>query len=125
MSPRSEREDDGADLGAILRAVDDDGCRKIIRVLSEPMTAEEISSAAEIPLSTTYRKLELLTEASLVTEGVKIRQDRQHVSQYRLDFEEISITLSEARELDVDLSPASEPSERERGALWSELRKES
>ena len=124
MSPRSDREDDGADLGAILTAVHDEGCRKIIRVLSEPMTAEEISCAAEIPLSTTYRKLELLTEASLVAEGVKIRQDRQHVSQYRLAFEEISITLSEAQEFDVDLSQEPGASGEDQPSLWSELRKD-
>jgi DNA-binding transcriptional ArsR family regulator len=124
MSSQSEREDDSADLGAILTAVHDEGCRKIIRALSEPMTAEEISCAAEIPLSTTYRKLELLTEASLVAEGVKIRQDRQHVSQYRLAFEEISITLSEDREFDVTLSSPQESSGEQGRSLWSELQSE-
>ncbi|PSQ47929.1 hypothetical protein BRD19_08210 [Halobacteriales archaeon SW_7_65_23] len=97
-------DDEDPDLQTVLDALDDPDCRKIVGVLSEPMTAEEISEAADIPLSTTYRKLDRLTEASLLEEGVELRSDGQHASRYVVAFDEVSIGLSEDREFGVDIS---------------------
>jgi len=113
-----------ADLESVLTALNDDDCREIVRVLDEPMTAEEISEATDIPLSTTYRKLDRLTEASLLEEGVEIRSDGQHVSRYILVFDEVSISLSESQELDLELSRDPQTADERLAALWTEVRKE-
>jgi DNA-binding transcriptional ArsR family regulator len=113
-----------ADLESVLAALNDDDCREIVRVLDEPMTAEEISEATDIPLSTTYRKLDRLTEASLLEEGVEIRSDGQHVSRYILVFDEVSISLSESQELDLELSRDPQTADERLAALWTEVRKE-
>jgi DNA-binding transcriptional ArsR family regulator len=117
-------DDQGPELQAVLDALDDPACRAIISVLSEPMTAEEISEAADIPLSTTYRKLDRLTEASLLEEGVEIRSDGRHASRYLVAFDEVSIGLSADREFGVDISRRPQTADERLADLWSEVRKE-
>ena len=108
----------------VLDALEDPDCRKIIRVLNEPMTAEQISAATEIPKSTTYRKLELLTDASLLAEGVEIRSDGQHASRYAVSFTEIHIGLTDDRELEVEISRKPQTVDERLASLWSEVGKE-
>jgi DNA-binding transcriptional ArsR family regulator len=112
------------DLQAVLDALDDPDCRDIVSALEEPMTADRISEAAGVPLSTTYRKLELLTEASLLEEGVEIRADGQHASQYSIAFEEVVIGLTDTREFDVDIARRPRTADERLASLWSEVRKE-
>jgi DNA-binding transcriptional ArsR family regulator len=116
--------EEGPELQAVLDALDDPECRSIVGVLDEPMTASEISEESDVPLSTTYRKLELLTEASLLEEGVDIRKDGQHASTYRVDFEEVVIALAENREFDVGIARQSRTADERLEDLWSEVRKE-
>jgi DNA-binding transcriptional ArsR family regulator len=112
------------DLQSVLDALDDPDCRAIVTVLSEPMTAEEISEAADVPLSTTYRKLELLTEASLLEEGVEVRSDGQHVSRYILTFEEVVVSLSDELEFEVEVTRQPRTADERLADLWSEVRKQ-
>jgi DNA-binding transcriptional ArsR family regulator len=124
MVRESIADDEGPDLQVVLDALDDPACREIISVLSEPMTAEEISEEADVPLSTTYRKLDRLTGASLLEEGVEIRSDGQHASRYVVAFEEVHIGLTDNREFDVDISGRPRSPEERLASLWSEVRKE-
>lgn len=124
MGRGSPPSDDEPDAVSILEALNDEDCREIVKVLSEPMTAEEVSEATDIPLSTTYRKLDRLTAASLIEEGVEVRSDGQHVSRYLLVFDEVTFTLSDEQDLDVELSRESLTAEQRLAALWSEVRKE-
>jgi DNA-binding transcriptional ArsR family regulator len=120
--PEAEESEPAADT--VLEALEDPDCREIIRVLSEPMTAEEISAATDIPKSTAYRKLELLTDASLLVEGVEIRSDGQHASRYGVAFDEVTVRLDENREFEVELSREPQSAEERLAALWSEVQKE-
>mgnify|MGYP000084751542 CR=1 FL=1 len=124
MGPGPGAGDSQPELESILDALNDDDCRRIVEALSEPMTAEEISEATDIPLSTTYRKLDRLTDASLLEEGVEVRKDGQHVSRYILVFDEVNISLSDERELEVELSRDEMSADERLAALWSEVRKE-
>ena len=112
------------DLQDILDALDDPDCRKVVRELDEPMTADDISDRSGVPLSTTYRKLELLTEASLLEEGTEIRPDGQHASRYTVTFEEVVITLDEDPAFEVDILRAPRTADERLANLWSEVRKE-
>jgi len=116
--------DDDPNPEAVFSALEDEDCRTIIRALAEPMTAEEISAATDIPKSTTYRKLELLTEASLLAEGVEIRSDGQHASRYVVAFDEIRVALTEDREFEVEISREPQTADERLATLWSEVRKE-
>lgn len=88
------------------------------------MTASEISECCDIPLSTTYRKLDLLTDASLLTEGTVIRSDGHHTTTYEVSFEEVRIILTEERTLDVDVSPMEQAPEERLADIWSSVRRE-
>ena len=112
------------ELQAVLDALDDEDCRAIVSVLEEPLTASEISDRSGVPLSTTYRKLELLTEASLLHEGVEVRPDGQHASRYSVSFEDVVISLDEQRTFEVEISHRPQSPDERLANLWSEVRKE-
>jgi DNA-binding transcriptional ArsR family regulator len=117
-------DDEQPDLQDVLDALDDPDCRTIVSVLDEPMTASEISEASDIPLSTTYRKIDLLKDAELLYESTEIRPDGQHASIYEVDFEEVVIALTEAREFETDIARRPRTADQRLESLWSEVRKE-
>ena len=113
------------DLDAVLDALDDDDCRVIIEQLEEPMTAAELSDETDIPSSTMYRKLDLLSEAALVDEGTEVRSDGHHASVYVTDFEEVRVSLEDDRSLDVAVErPESTDAEDRLSTMWQEVRRE-
>ncbi|RKD97236.1 transcriptional regulator [Halopiger aswanensis] len=103
MSLEFSSSDDSAGLESIVAALDDDACRRIIAVLEEPLTADEIAEKAEIPLSSTYKKLDRLADADLVTEANGIRQGPNAKSRYVANFDRIAINLGDDRTLRVDI----------------------
>jgi DNA-binding transcriptional ArsR family regulator len=117
-------EDDAPDLQEVLDALDDPDCREFVRALDEPMTASELSDACDVPLSTTYRKLELLTEASLLGEHTEIRTDGQHTTRYAVEFEEVRVGLDESREFGIQIQRPERTPDQRLADMWSEVRKE-
>ena len=118
------RDEDELDLETVLDALDDTDCRAIIRHLDEPMTASEVSETCDIPMSTTYRKLDLLSDASLLNEGTQVRSDGHHATQYRIAFEEVTFGLTETRELSVSVSRPARSADERLASLWGEVRRE-
>lgn len=118
------RDDAAPDLQEVLDALDDPHCRKIMTSLDTPATAREIADASGVPLSTTYRKLELLTDASILAERTELRQDGHHTTRYELTFAAITISMDGEGKFDVTIErrPAS-PDER-LARLWSEVSRE-
>jgi DNA-binding transcriptional ArsR family regulator len=112
------------DLEDVLDALEDEACRRIVKALDEPMTAQEIADATDIPQSTAYRKLDLLSEATIVDERTEIRSDGHHTTRYLVDMETVRIELDDDREFDLDIArPARSPDEQ-LARLWSEVRRE-
>lgn len=102
----ADAEERSGSTGRVLDALGDQDCRDILRAMGEEaLTASECSTACDLPLSTTYRKLERLSEAGLVTEGLRIRRDGKHASQYRRRFTDVSVGLSPDGEFEVALTP--------------------
>jgi DNA-binding transcriptional ArsR family regulator len=124
MAHDSRPTEDEPVLQDVLDALDDPACREIISHLDEPMTAKELTTACEIPLSTMYRKLDLLSDASLVDEHTEIRRDGQHTTRYVLAVEEIRITLDETQRMRVQIKRAPSGPGKRLSELWSEVRKE-
>jgi DNA-binding transcriptional ArsR family regulator len=111
------------DVEDVLDALHDEDCRRIIRSLEEPMTANDVSDACEIPLSTTYRKLDTMTEATLLEELTEIRPDGRHTTRYRIAFEEVLLFLEDDRSLELAVSRPARTADERLGYLWSEVRK--
>ena len=116
--------EDAPALQEILDALDDPVNRTIVKQLDSPMTASEISEVCDVPLSTTYRKLETLTEASLLHEQTQIRKDGRHTSCYRVDFEALGIRLSDDREFSVYIERPARTTEERLASMWEEVREE-
>ncbi len=110
----------------VLETLGDEPTRRIIETLSEPMTANELSEACDIPLSTMYRKLDTLTDASLITESTKIQRGGQHTTRYELDFTEISVLLSENHTLraNIDRPNRESTADQRLEELWAQIREE-
>lgn len=89
----------------ILDALDDSDCRAILDATSEKaLTANEVAETHDLPLSTTYRKLDLLTEAGLVEERTRIRQSGKHASEYTRLVDDVVISLGPRGESEVQVS---------------------
>ena len=88
------------------------------------MTASEIAEAADVPLSTTYRKLDLLAEASILAETTEIREGGHHTTKYVLDFEAVRIVLSEDGDFEVSIDRPARTADERLAQLWSEVRRE-
>jgi DNA-binding transcriptional ArsR family regulator len=108
----------------VFAALDDPDCREILRRLDTPMAAKELSEACDIPQSTTYRKLDLLDEASLVEERTEIREDGRHTARYVANFDEISVSLDDDGSLDLAIGREESSPEERLSKLWSEVRTE-
>lgn len=90
----------------LLDALDDADCRGILDATrDDALTANELSEAEDLPLSTAYRKLELLTEAGLLEERTRIRQSGKHASEYTRVVDDVVISLGTGEETAVRLSP--------------------
>lgn len=111
-------------LQDVLDSLDDPACRSIIEQLAEPMTANELSEACDIPLSTTYRKLELLSESSLLEERIEIRTGGQNTTRYVLAFDEVRIGLDDDRSIEVAIKHRERTPDQRLSDLWSEVSKE-
>jgi DNA-binding transcriptional ArsR family regulator len=116
--------DDAPDLQDVLDALDDEGCRRIIEVLDEPMTAKHVAEESDIPLSTTYRKLDVLTDAALLEERAVLQPDGHHTTEYEVVFEEVVIQLAEDRSLDVGIARPPASADQRLETLWAEVSKE-
>ncbi|SDC78559.1 Helix-turn-helix domain-containing protein [Natrinema hispanicum] len=92
---RGWQRDDSVDPQAVLAALDDDACRAILEATAETaLTATELSEECDIPMSTAYRKVEMLTEADLVTEQVRINTTGKHATEYRKNFDDVLVSVA-------------------------------
>ena len=126
MARDPRREEDLPTASEVLDALADEAARRIVVALSEPKTASELSEECGIPLSTTYRKLETLTEASLLSESTDIRRDGQHTTRYSIAFETVSVSMDEDpdRRLTVEFDRPERTRDERLADLWSELQQE-
>ncbi|PSP63851.1 transcriptional regulator [Halobacteriales archaeon QH_8_64_26] len=109
-------------LQEVLDALDDPDCRAILEALDEPMTTKEIADRCGIALSSTYRKVERLADASMLDERVEVRADGHHTTTYAVDIEAVLIALNETREFELTIERPSRTADERLARLWSEVR---
>lgn len=113
--------EDSPSLQDVLDALDDAACRAILRETTEPMTANELIDTCDIPQSTLYRKLDLLSEASLVREEETITPGGGRTTQYERDFEDVMISMNSDDNFSVTVErPPRKPDERLEN-IWSKM----
>jgi len=117
-------QNDASETQALFDALADPDCRDILRALDEPLPAKEIAAVCDLPQTSTYRKLEQLSEADLVAEETEVRADGHHATAYVRDCGGVFVGVDADGAFDVDVLPAEErPSER-LALLWSRVSEE-
>lgn len=97
--------DEDANPGAVLDALHDVDCRRILEAVSEEaMTALELADACDIPSSTMYRKVEKLREADLVEERIRISSSGKHATEYRKAFEDVTLTVPDDGDIRIEIT---------------------
>jgi response regulator of citrate/malate metabolism len=101
----TERSLSGTAKESALQALQDPDCRSILRATSrEALSANEIGEQCELPLSTTYRKLDCLTEADLLAEQTRISSSGKHASEYTKRVESVHVSVDENGDLQVTVA---------------------
>jgi len=102
---RSDREttiEDADEVQAVLRALQDDDCREVLEATDEEsLSASELADVCDLPLSTTYRKLDALTDAGLLAERTRLCADGKHASEYVRVGDEILVDAAAGFELTI------------------------
>lgn len=81
-------------MQTLLDAVAYPDCRAILDETGEAArSASELSERCDLPLSTTYRKLELLTDADLLEERTRVRRSGKHASEYVRSVERLVVAI--------------------------------
>lgn len=109
----------------VFGTLDDPACRAIVESLDEPMTAREVSETADVPLSTTYKKLDRLQDASLVTEETEFDPGGHHRARYTVEFDRVIVGLDETNEFAVDVESRLATPEQQLLDVWAAIREES
>lgn len=112
--------EDADAVETVLGALEDPDCRAILDEAGDSaLTASEVAAACDLPTSTTYRKLDILMEASLVEERVRIRRSGKHASEYVRAVDDVVVTMGpDGVAVHLGEAAAAESSE---GAVFSAL----
>ncbi len=104
LSQPDDREPDqtSPDGEALLTVLGDEDCRAILRAVAErdrPATA--VATACDLPLSTTYRKLNRLEAAGLLVERTRVDPSHNHHSVYAAPPVDVTVSLAADGSLSV------------------------
>lgn len=78
----------------ILKLLADRDCQTILTSIGdETLSVKEISRTCDLPLSTTYRKIDQLTRTDLIEESIRIRRSGKHASEYTTPVNSVDLTV--------------------------------
>lgn len=112
---------DTPSLQEVLDALDDADCRAILRETAEPMTATELIDTCDIPQSTLYRKLELLSGASLVREQDTINPGGGRTTKYERNFDDVTISMDDENDFSVTVERPPRNADERLADIWSKM----
>ncbi|MDA4112002.1 MAG: winged helix-turn-helix domain-containing protein [Thaumarchaeota archaeon] len=106
----------------VVKALSDEYSRKIIlSIISESLPIEEISSRANVPISTCYRRIHELHDYGIVrADKTIVQDDGKKFICYRSSFKNATIQL-ESGDLVVDLVSNRDPSDKLHD-IWSSVK---
>jgi len=94
LSDAQARTARSVEAGEVLAALDDEDCRQLLRAAAgTAMSASELAEECDLPLSTTYRKVDILEEAGLLAEELRLCPSGKHTSEYTLSVESLEFSL--------------------------------
>ena len=107
----------------LLRVLGNKYNAEILRATSDPKSAQELSDQLEIPIATSYRRIEELTEAELLElSGREFSDEGRRTKVYRRNVETLTLTFEpESIDVDVDDRPELENSLAD---VWRDLKRD-
>ncbi|OIB57352.1 winged helix-turn-helix domain-containing protein [Natrialba sp. SSL1] len=108
-------------LQDVLSALDDPDCRAILREASEPMTAAELTDTCDISKSTVYRKLDRLSQASLVRERIEVHPEGGRITRYERDVTDVTISVDDDEEFSVAIDRPARGVDEGLADMWSKM----
>jgi predicted transcriptional regulator len=121
MGPDPAPTEDAPTLQGVLDALDDPDCRAILREAAQPMTAKELTETCDIPESTVYRKLDLLSTTALVREIHSVHPDRGRITRYQRDFDALNISLTDDNQFDVTINRPKRTVDERLATMWADM----
>lgn len=92
---RHETFQDDDVIQRVLEPLDDPDCLAILEAIDEESrSAREIAETCDLPLSTAYRKLELLVDAGIVSQGARLSSSGNHTSEYERLVNDVKLAVS-------------------------------
>lgn len=90
------------DEDALLTALQDEDCQAIVEAVEdEALSATELAEVCDLPTSTTYRKLDTLTDAALLDEGLRLSTTGSHEREYVTGHVDLTISVEAGATVDV------------------------
>lgn len=110
-----------ADNQTVLEILADAESRNILQVTAKDfLTANQISDRCELPLSTTYRKLDDLTATGLLAKRTRFPMSGDHTNEYTRLVHDIVIEPTDDWGLNVQIFHRDGPGSTVVGAKWGE-----
>lgn len=92
------------DEEALLTALQDEDCQAIVRAVEdEALSATELADTCDLPTSTTYRKLDTLTDAALLDERLRLSTSGSHEREYVTGRVDLTISVEAGATVDVQV----------------------
>lgn len=112
------------DPASVLRVLGNKYNAEILRATHTPKSAQELSDELDIPIATSYRRIEELRDHDLLElEGREFSEEGRRTKVYRRKIDEIAIAFGQ-NEYDIDLKRRT-AAKNNLVDVWSDLRKES
>ena len=112
------------DPASVLRVLGNKYNADILRATHTPKSAQDLSEELDIPIATSYRRIEELREHDLLElEGREFSEEGRRTKVYRRKIDEIAISFGQD-EFELDLKARTE-AKNNLVDVWSDLRNES
>ena len=107
----------------LLRVLGNKYNAEILRATNEPKSAQELSDELEIPIATSYRRIEELEEADLLElSGREFSDEGRRTKVYRRNVDALDVTFGDES---IDVSVEERPdAENSLADVWRDLKAE-
>jgi len=91
------------DEDALLTALQDDDCQAIVEAVEdEALSATELAEICDLPTSTTYRKLDTLTDAALLDDRLRLSSSGSHEREYVAGHVDLTISVESGATVEIE-----------------------
>jgi len=112
------------ELQTVLETLADCECRKILETLERPASAQAVAEHCDLPQTSTYRKLNKLSEAGLIREGTELRTDGNHVTTYERSVTGVMVMLDADNGVELELATTTQRADERLAQFWSRISEE-